>query len=431
MNYLETIDYLFAQLPMFHRVGASAYKADLSNTVALCNVLDNPQNAFKTIHVTGTNGKGSVSHMLASILQTKGLNTGLYTSPHLKDFRERIRVNGKMITKSYVTRFIEKYQPLVEKIQPSFFELTVAMAFQYFREKKVDIAVIEVGLGGRLDSTNIIHPLLSVITNVSFDHIQFLGNTLEHIAMEKAGIIKPGIPVVIGETRDETRKVFIQKAAECNAPILFADTRYSAARVIKSNQNFKHQYFQVYRDGRPLFPNLSVPLLGLYQKKNIITVTGACDLLNEQGLNINPETIRSDIAHVIKNTGFAGRWQILGRNPLTICDTGHNEGGLKEVLIQISETPHHHLHLVIGFVNDKHLDPILKMLPVNATYYFCKPNIPRGLDATELQEKAHRAGLSGEVYPSVITAMKSARTNAGKTDLVFVGGSTFVVAEVV
>jgi len=414
---------------MFHRVGASAYKANIDNTVALCNLLNNPQNSFKSLHVAGTNGKGSVSHMLASILQTAGFRTGLYTSPHLKDFRERIRVNGKMIERSYVTRFIGDYQQESEKINPSFFELTVGMAFSYFREQKVDIAIVEVGLGGRLDSTNIITPLLSVITNVSFDHMQFLGDTLEKIAAEKAGIIKPGIPVVIGETQYETKDVFREKALSVNSEILFADQDFSIHNSILQGGKTNMRVMDIYRDSRLFLNQLRTPLTGIYQLKNTVTVLGACMKLNQMGIDISKPIFRTGIKNVVKNTEFSGRWQILDHTPLTICDTGHNEGGLREVMHQITTTPHAHLHFVFGVVNDKYLPPILDLLPKNATYYFCKPNIPRGLDASDLMLQATAAGLTGACYDSVKSALLAARNSADLKDLIFIGGSTFVVAE--
>ncbi|MEI7896329.1 MAG: folylpolyglutamate synthase/dihydrofolate synthase family protein [bacterium] len=431
MTYRKTLDYLYEQLPMFHRVGAQAYKANLDNTVAICSLLHHPQDAFRSVHVTGTNGKGSVSHMLASVLQTAGFRTGLYTSPHLKDFRERIRVNGKMIHKGFVTSFISKNRRQFDIIKPSFFELTVGMAFDYFREQQVDIAVVEVGLGGRLDSTNIITPLLSVITNVSFDHMQFLGDTLEKIAFEKAGIIKPGIPVIIGETQETVKPVFIKKAAECRSEIIFADRHFHAANFILTEMNGLHRSMDIFRDGQLYIEQLISPLAGIYQRKNIQTVLGACEQLNKSGVELPPSTICRGMRDVVRNTGFAGRWQILAANPLTICDTGHNEGGLTEVLSQIAVTPHEHLHVVFGVVNDKNLEPILKMLPRNATYYFCKPDIPRGLDAADLLQQATAAGLTGMSYPSVKDALNAAQMQANANDLVFVGGSTFVVAEVV
>ena len=431
MTYLQTLDYLYAQLPMFHRVGGQAYKANLNNTIALCNLLGNPQHAFKSIHITGTNGKGSVSHMLASILQTAGFRTGLYTSPHLKDFRERIRLNGRIIQKSYVSSFIQQYRAQFEPIQPSFFELSVGMAFQYFREQAIDVAVVEAGLGGRLDSTNIITPLVSVITNISFDHMQFLGDTLEKIATEKAGIIKPGIPVVIGELQEDIQHVFQQKATGCQSEIIFADQHFRADHFDLKGKYASKRSMDIFRDGSLYLSQLISPLAGSYQRKNILTVLEVCDQLNKQGFALTPSIVRAGINDVIHNTGFSGRWQILSRHPLTICDTGHNEGGLREVLSQIASTRHDELHFVFGVVNDKHLAPILEMLPGTATYYFCKPNIPRGLDATDLQKQAIGAGLHGDCYPSVKTALQAAQNSAGKNDLVFVGGSTFVVAEVV
>jgi len=429
MTYSQTIDYLFARLPMYHRVGASAYKANLDNTIALCNLLDHPQHSFKSIHVAGTNGKGSVSHMLASIIQTAGFRTGLYTSPHLKDFRERIRVNGTMIQKSYVTSFIRNHRMDFEKIDPSFFELTVGMAFSYFREQQVDIAVIEVGLGGRLDSTNVITPMLSVITNVSFDHMQFLGNTLEKIAAEKAGIIKPGIPVVIGETQYDSKDLFREKALSGESKFIFADQNFHIKNSRLQEGEHNILVMDIFRSSHLIIKNLSSPLTGIYQLKNIVTVVGICMKLNQLGYDLTPTIIRNGIKNVIRNTGLMGRWQILSRRPLTICDTGHNEGGLREVIHQIDMTPHAHLHFVFGVVNDKHLPPILSLLPKNATYYFCKPDIPRGLDAHELMHQALNAGLKGECYGSVKSALEAANQSAGEKDLIFISGSTFVVAE--
>lgn len=431
MTYQQTLDYLYAQLPMYHRLGAQAYKANLDNTIALCNLLGNPQDSFKTIHVTGTNGKGSVSHLLASILQMGGFKTGLYTSPHLKDFRERIRVNGKKIERSYVSQFIEKYRDKTEQIKPSFFELTVGMAFDYFRDQKVDIAVIEVGLGGRLDSTNIINPLLSVITNISLDHTQFLGDTIEKIALEKAGIIKPGVPVIIGETQAQTKKMFQKTAKRQKSEIIFADQLFTIGKQKFYGKYRDKQLVDINYDQELFLENIVFPLAGQYQLKNIITVIAACEKINFDGLSLTEENVRQGIANVIINTGLHGRWQVLSANPLTICDTGHNEGGLREVLSQIAATPHRQLHFVFGVVNDKNLVPILPMLPNNATFYFCKPDIPRGLDAQILHSQAVSAGLRGNAYNSVKEALKIAQENAGVDDLVFIGGSTFVVAEVV
>jgi dihydrofolate synthase / folylpolyglutamate synthase len=454
MTYKESLNYLFSQLPMYHRIGAAAYKADLDNTIKLCTLLGNPQNSFKSVHVAGTNGKGSVSHMLASILREKGLKVGLYTSPHLKDFRERIRVNGMKIPKRYVSRFIHKHKEEFEKIQLSFFEMTVGLAFQYFREEKVDIAIVEVGLGGRLDSTNIITPILSVITNISFDHMQLLGDTLEKIAIEKAGIIKPGVPLVIGETQDEVSKIFVEKAKSTGSEIFFADSVFSVGSnviaseakqrqsavnsrqsVIGSRFSAKGIYhpliLTIYKEGQPYMSEVVSPLSGNYQKKNIITVVTVCEMLNKQEYAIPVDAIRKGIRNVIRNTGLKGRWQVLSRNPLTICDTGHNEGGLTEVLAQINVIPHKHLHFVFGVVNDKQIDHILELLPKEAIYYFCKADIPRGLSQDELKKQANAAGLSGNAYPSVKQAFRAAQKAASIDDLIFVGGSTFVVAEVV
>lgn len=405
MNYQQTLDYLFSQLPMFQRVGASAYKADLNNTIELCKLLHHPEKNFKSIHIAGTNGKGSTSHMLASILQEAGYKVGLYTSPHLKDFRERIKINGEMISEQEVVDFVIKHQSEFEQINLSFFEWTVGLAFDYFSKKQVDIAVIETGLGGRLDSTNVITPLVSVITNIGKDHTQFLGETLAKIASEKAGIIKENIPIIIGETQQETQQVFIDKAIEMSAKIFFAD------KIITTNYESD--------------------LKGIYQEKNKKTVLAAIQQLMNSGFSITEENIKNGLLNVVKNTGLLGRWQILSENPLTICDTGHNEAGIKEVLKQISLTKHNHLHFVFGAVNDKEIDSILSMLPKNATYYFCQAKIPRALDVNNLYTKAKEFELKGNPYDSVENAIKQAKANASVNDLVFVGGSTFVVAEAI
>jgi dihydrofolate synthase / folylpolyglutamate synthase len=431
MTYPETLDYLFTRLPMYHRIGAAAYKADLTNTVAICNLLGNPQHSFHSVHVAGTNGKGSTSHMLASILQEKGFKTGLYTSPHLKDFRERIRINGVMIPEDNVVQFIEKYKFDFEVIQPSFFEMTVGLAFDYFRNEKVDIAIVEVGLGGRLDSTNVIMPLLSVITNISFDHKQFLGDTLVKIAVEKAGIIKRDIPVVIGETQENISHVFRNKALEHHAEITFADATFTAVIKTTSDTGDGKLILDIFRNDKLYLADLESSLKGNYQQKNIVTVIAACEQISSHFGGISPNDIRRGILNVIVNTGLMGRWQVLSTSPLTICDTGHNEAGLTEVLKQIELTPHQKLHFVFGLVNDKEIDNILNMLPKSATYYFCKADIPRGLDADELKEKANNSGLSGKSYSSVKSALQAAQEQASGNDLVFIGGSTFVVAEVV
>jgi len=431
MNYREAIDYMNARLPMFHRIGPAAYKPNLDNTITLCNLLGNPQKEFRSVHVAGTNGKGSVSHMIASVLQNSGVRTGLYTSPHLLDFRERIKVNGKKIPKSYVTSFIKCYLDEFEKIKPSFFEMTVGLAFQYFRDQQVEVAVIETGLGGRLDSTNIITPVISVITNVSLDHKELLGNTIEKIAVEKSGIIKPGVPVIIGETQKEIQEVFLRKAKDNNSSITFADQKYSAGKIRPSGNHHINLVMEVLHKNKRFIPHLSSSLLGLYQVKNIITVLGAFEVLNETGFRITREHIRTGIRDVVKKTGLYGRWQILNRRPLVICDTGHNEGGIKEVIKNIEKTPHDQLHFVIGVVNDKDIDKMLDLLPRRATYYFCKADVPRGLDEVDLAITAGGFGLKGKSYRSVRTAFQAARKKAGASDMVFVGGSTFVVAEVI
>ncbi|MCE3280403.1 MAG: folylpolyglutamate synthase/dihydrofolate synthase [Bacteroidetes bacterium] len=431
MNYQQTLDYLFSQLPMFQRIGAAAYKADLNNTIAICSLLNNPENQFRSIHVAGTNGKGSTSHMLASILQEAGMKVGLYTSPHLKDFRERIKINGEMIPEKNVVDFVAKYKDDFGKIQPSFFEMTVGLAFDYFANEKVDIAVIEVGLGGRLDSTNVIKPLLSIITNISLDHTALLGNTLEKIAGEKAGIIKNGSPVVIGESIAETRNVFIDKSASEHTSIVFAEEIYQAENVKQVEEEQLYLSLDVKRNGKPVFEKIESELPGLYQKKNIITVLTSVDVLNQLGFSLSEGVVREGIKKVIRNTGLLGRWQVLQKAPLVIADTGHNEAGIKEVVAQISLVSHDQLHFVLGMVNDKDISTILKMLPAKAIYYFCKAKIPRALDATELAYSAGVYGLQGDVCNSVADALNAAKNKARSNDLIFVGGSTFTVAEVV
>ncbi len=414
---------------MYQRQGKAAYKANLDNTLALDAYFKHPHKKFKSIHIAGTNGKGSTSHILASVLQTAGYKTGLYTSPHLKDFRERIKINGKEITENYVINFVDKNKAFFQELKPSFFEMTVAMAFQYFADEQVDIAIIEVGMGGRLDSTNIISPELCVITNISKDHTRFLGDTLEKIATEKAGIIKQGIPVIIGESQKETKTVFTQKAAEFSAPIYFADELFSidyALMTIDEKQNFN-----VYRDNQLIYPELKIDLLGQYQKKNLVTALQAIEIASEKGFNISKEHIYKGLANVRKNTGLKGRWQIIGHNPRIVCDTAHNEAGLQEVLAQIQNTPYKKLFMVIGLVNDKNIDTILGMLPQDAEYYFTKANIPRALNEQELFDKAKLYNLQGISVSNVPDALKFAKEKARINDFIFVGGSTFVVAEVV
>ena len=438
MNYKKTLEYLYAALPMFHRIGAAAYKANLDNTLALCKMLDYPEKTFPSIHIAGTNGKGSVSHMLASVFQASGYRTGLYTSPHLKDFRERIRINGKMISRSYVTEFVEKFKNDFEKIQPSFFEWTVALAFEYFRNRSVDIAIIETGLGGRLDSTNVINPALSVITNISFDHTQLLGDTLQKIASEKAGIIKKYRTVVIGETRIGTREVFLQKAKSTVSPIFFADKELSVVPLEqkRNTESLKVNVFNI--DKKISFPfnqshkllNLELDLTGGYQLKNIKTVLMALSLLHRK-FPFSEQALRKGIRSVSKSTGLMGRWQTLSNKPLVIADTAHNIAGVKEVLQQIKRISFHHLHFVLGMVSDKSINEILKILPRTATYYFCKANIPRALVAEELARQAAHYKLKGSVYASVKSAFNAAKKSAGVKDLVLITGSNFTVAEII
>lgn len=427
MNYKQTIDYLYSRLPMFTRVGAVAFKKDLHNTVIMCGQLGHPQNKFKSIHVGGTNGKGSTSHMLAAIFQQAGYKTGLYTSPHLKDFRERIRINGTMIPETFVTDFVDQQKELIEEISPSFFEVTVAMAFAYFAEEKVDMAIIEVGLGGRLDSTNIITPELAVITNISLDHTNILGNTLTAIASEKAGIIKPGIPVVIGETQTETAQVFLNKAAETNSPLVFADQELSTSNTSRENE---YLHTSVYKGTTRIYEGLRLDLNGNYQLKNILTVLQSILILKNKGYTISDEALYTALKNVKALTGLQGRWQRLAEHPLIICDTGHNMAGIKEVVQNIKDTSFHQLHMVIGMVKDKDISGVLALLPAGATYYFCEPQLERALPAHELASQAASLQLYGNAFNTVSAAFSAAKKNAGHEDLIFVGGSTFVVAEV-
>jgi dihydrofolate synthase/folylpolyglutamate synthase len=434
MTYQQTLDYLYKQLPMFTRVGASAFKKDLTNTLLLCEKIDNPQYKFKSIHVGGTNGKGSTSHMLAAVLQNAGYKTGLYTSPHLKDFRERIRINGEMIPEQEVVDFVESQQGNITQIEPSFFELTVAMAFDYFARQKVDIAVIEVGLGGRLDSTNVITPLLSIITNIGWDHMNLLGNSLQEIAVEKAGIIKPNIPVIIGEYQPEVAEIFIKKAEQENGLIRFASEEWVLQKAEKSSP--LSEYLEVLVQQKNLMIQdltslFELDLTGTYQLKNLKTVLSSLDELQKQGFNIAYDTVFTALKKVKLLTGLQGRWHTLSRHPLIICDTGHNPEGIKEVLENIAATPHQNLHFILGMVNDKDSSKILAMLPEHAIYYFCKPNIPRGLVSETLKEQAEKFDLQGTNFNTVKEALESAKQYAQLDDLIFVGGSTFVVAEVV
>jgi dihydrofolate synthase/folylpolyglutamate synthase len=402
MTYEETINWMFSQLPMYQKQGKTAFKKDLTNILAFTKELNQPEHKFKSIHVGGTNGKGSTSHMLASILQEAGYKVGLYTSPHLKNFTERIRINGNEISEEYVHKFILKHKPFLEKQHLSFFEMTVGLAFNYFADKKVDIAIIEVGLGGRLDSTNIITPLLSVITNIGLDHTQFLGETLPEIAFEKAGIIKNNIPVVIGEKQEETTPVFTKKAKETNSPIHFASVS---------------------------FKNYQTDLLGNYQKNNANTAVNTIKHLPY--FNVNENHIKNGLLNVVKNTNLKGRWQILQDEPKIICDTAHNKEGLQIVTQQLSNQKYENLHIVLGVVSDKDLSKILTLFPKKATYYFCKPNISRGLPERDLAKKANEFKLSGKTFSSVKEAFQQAKENANTKDVIYIGGSTFVVAEII
>ncbi|MBQ1759164.1 MAG: bifunctional folylpolyglutamate synthase/dihydrofolate synthase [Prevotella sp.] len=403
MNYQETIQYLYNSTPVFEHVGASAYKEGLSNSWALDEHFNHPHTKFKTIHVAGTNGKGSCSHTIAAILQAEGYRVGLFTSPHLVDFRERIKVNGDCISQEYVMDFVENERSFFEPLHPSFFELTTAMAFKYFADSHVDIAVIEVGLGGRLDCTNIITPILSVITNISFDHTQFLGDTLEKIAMEKAGIIKRDIPIVIGETTPETRNVFIQKAKEMNAPIFFAE-----------------EY------NNPIANELDFELKGSYQLKNKQTILCA---VNHLPLSISPSSIKEGLSHVVELTGLMGRWQTIRERPTVICDTGHNVGGWQYLSQQIKSQPCKNLHIVFGMVDDKDIDTVMNMLPTKATYYFTQAQTKRAIPANIVKEKGKEHHLKGYVFPQVADAYKAALHHANEDDFIFVGGSSYIVAD--
>jgi dihydrofolate synthase/folylpolyglutamate synthase len=425
MNYQETVQYMYERLPMFSRIGAAAIKKDLDNTIALCNALDNPQNTFKTIHVAGTNGKGSVSHMLASILQKAGYKTGLYTSPHLKDFRERIRINGIPVDEQDVVDFIDSSRTLIETIQPSFFELTVAMAFTVFAKEKVDVAVIETGLGGRLDSTNIITPCLSVITNIGFDHMQMLGNTLPEIAFEKAGIIKTDTPVVIGEMLPETKPVFEKKANECRSHLYYARDHFTIKSAsqneflsvdVKDKQNNIHSY--------------QLDLKGAYQKKNLLTVLQAIDVLRSKGCDISEDNTKEGLKNVQQSTGLAGRWQLVHRNPQVILEVAHNVDGIQQMIAQLKETSYVHLHIVMGMVSDKDISAVLTLLPKDAVYYFTKAQIPRAMNEIQLQTLASSFGLNGHHFDNVNIAITSALKQSTKDDLILVCGSVFVVGEV-
>lgn len=428
MTYQQTIEYLYAQLPMYSRIGAAAYKEDLHNTIALCNAIDNPQTKFKSIHIAGTNGKGSTSHMLAAILQQAGYKTGLYTSPHLKDFRERIKINGEIVSKEFVVDFVERTKMLSEQIKPSFFEMTVAMAFNYFAKEKVDIAVIETGLGGRLDSTNIITPILSIITNIGYDHMDILGDTLEKIATEKAGIIKPNTPVVIGEYLPETKDIFINKAKQVNAPIHFSQDEYEVSHV---DYGMQLLCFDVSNKEHNITETFELDLNGLYQIKNICTVLSAEGILMKQGFNIRNKDEKEALRNVKKLTGLYGRWDVISTNPTIILDVAHNEDGVKQLLHQLSvvKPGAAKIHFVMGMVKDKDVNKVLAILPKDATYYFSNAHIDRAMPHEELLEKAMVFELKAESFDDVNMAINTARQKAAPGDIIIVCGSVFLIAE--
>jgi len=427
MTYNEALDYIYSHLPIFQRVGKAAYKADLGNTLKLDEYFGHPHRTFKTIHIAGTNGKGSTSHMLAAVLQKAGYRVGLYTSPHLRDFRERIRVNGEMIPEDEVAKFISQHKDFFDQIMPSFFEMTVALAFDYFSRMNLDVAVIEVGLGGRLDSTNIINPILSVITNIGFDHTDLLGDTLPKIASEKAGIIKPDTPVVVSKYQPEVENVFIAKAKEMNAPIYFADQEIQVYEQYIDTTGL--QVLKLADKVRDI--KIEIDLLGNYQRYNISGVLKSIEILSGKGFLLSNEALMEGLRNVQTLTGLMGRWQKLSENPLIYCDTGHNVDGIKYVVEQLRHIPHNNLHMVIGVVADKNIDGMLALLPKNATYYFTQVAIPRALNHEELKKRAAEHQLYGHSYSTVALALAAAKEASNPNDLIFVGGSTFVVAEVV
>ncbi|HJZ40683.1 MAG TPA: folylpolyglutamate synthase/dihydrofolate synthase family protein [Bacteroidales bacterium] len=427
MNYQKTLDYLLEQLPLYQRTGKLAYRTGLENTYLLDSYFKSPHRNIKTIHVAGTNGKGSVSHMLASVLQESGYTVGLYTSPHLLDFRERIKVNGKLISKNFVSGFVESHRPFFGTFNPSFFEISVFMAFCHFAACKVDIAVIEVGLGGRLDATNIISPVLSVITNIGKDHTEILGETLEKIAGEKAGIIKPNTPVVVGESQPETLPVFRQVSSQREAPLHIADEIYEIPYSMKSMDGF--QVFNVVKNGAVCFPNLKCGLLGHYQRKNTVTLLSVLDQLKKSGYHITEKSIYAGIRNVITNTGLTGRWQIVQHQPDVVCDTAHNADGLKQVMQQIIETPHEHLHIILGFVNDKDIHEIFNYLPEEAAFYFTRLSVPRTMSENDLASLANNNGFTGQSFTHVKDAFEAAKEKAGINDLILITGSNFLVAD--
>lgn len=427
MNYTDTVEYLYACLPIYQKIGSAALKKDLTNTRILLQVLGNPHDSFKTIHIAGTNGKGSTAHTLAAILQAAGYKTGLYTSPHLKSFTERIKINGKEMTESAVVDFVRKMKDKIEAIKPSFFEVTVAMALDFFAREEVDIAVVETGLGGRLDSTNIILPQLAVITNIGFDHQAILGNTLEEIASEKAGIIKPDIPVVIGEYQPSIAHVFEDKAGKVRAPIYFADKSYEVKAVDSGNDGFR---VDIYFLEEIWMQDLHVSLPGMYQLKNVPGILQAVQVLRQMGYQLTDTAVKRGFSQVKSLTGLKGRWQILQESPLVVCDTGHNEAGIGYIVKHLSALNHKELYIIFGVANDKTLDPILAALPKEAFYFFCQAHVPRALGAVELASQASRFGLKGKVVLDVNDALEEAKAMANNDDVIFIGGSNFVVAEI-
>jgi len=426
LSYKATLEYLYSKLPMFQRIGAAAYKKDLTNIAALCRALGNPQDQYPVIHVAGTNGKGSTCFMLSAILQSAGLKTGLSISPHYRDFRERARINGKYIPKSFIVDFVSRLRPVLDDIEPSFFEMSTALSFDYFAKEGVDVAVIETGLGGRLDSTNIVKPILSVITNIGFDHMEYLGDTLPLIAGEKAGIIKQNIPVVIGEVVPETRPVFEHTAQIMNAQITFAAENWRAVQI---EQSENHSIFNIYKADKPEIASLSVNVSGSFQSRNIQTALEAVAELQKR-FPIGENHIRHGLANLRTLTGFMGRWDTLSTRPMVLCDSAHNAQGLEQVLDELQRLPRKHLHIVFGMVKDKSPEAVLSLLPKDADYYFCKANIPRGLEAELLQEKAKDFNLRGKAYSGVKKALRAAKKRANPEDVILVTGSIFVVAEV-
>lgn len=426
MTYQETIEFLFNRLPMFSRIGETAYKKDLTNTITLCDICDNPHKKFKSIHIAGTNGKGSVSHMLAAILQTAGYKTGLYTSPHLNDFRERIRINGTPIEEKYVIDFTQRMLTEIPVVEPSFFELTVVMAFSYFADKEVDIAIIETGLGGRLDSTNVIHPELSIITNIGWDHMNLLGNTKALIAGEKAGIIKSKTPVIIGESIPETRVIFEQKSFEMNAPVYYAEEEW-----LILDYKIGHETQMKLKDEKGEIVELNLDLGGIYQLKNVLPVLSAVKQLNDAGWSITKSHVKDSLSKVRLLTGLNGRWQIWNNDPRIILDVGHNEDGIEQIMEQIKISDFEQLHIVIGMVKDKDIQNVLKLLPNDAIYYFTQAAIPRALSAIELKEKANHYHLQGNSFPDSGLAIEMSRKCAKPNDMILICGSVFLVGEAI